>query len=67
MEIYRADARRAYGAVGSSHRNRFSPSAQLYNMRGQQGETDNVAERHPKTVKYLQELLNKELEAPQHQ
>ena len=45
----------------------FSPSAQLYNMRGQQGETDNVAERHPKTVKYLQELLNKELEAPQHQ
>ena len=45
----------------------FSPSAQLYNMRRQQGETDNVAERHPKTVKYLQELLNKELEAPQHQ
>ncbi len=45
----------------------FSPSAQLYNMRGQQGETNNVAERHPKTVKYLQELLNKELEAPQHQ
>ena len=34
-------------------------------MRGKQGETTNVAEKHPKIVKQLDEQLKKELESPQ--
>ncbi len=43
----------------------FTSTAQLYNMRGKQGETTNVAEKHPKIVKQLDEQLKKELESPQ--
>lgn len=42
----------------------FSLSPQLYNMRGAQDETKNVAPQHPKVVKQMEEYLKQEGLAP---